>query len=312
MCKSFQSSKMAKMEIELNRVASFVNYWLTSPLTLARYGFWYTGNGDYVECFSCKARFTVKEENPVEKHPQKSPQCEFLRNAAYNRPMTVADSSHSSWYVEITTQESRRGSTVADCATAGRHTPDIESAKGADQLEPLLIIYNAAHRRATKNRVILTKSETNIDRARPDYELLKIEQNRLNTFYDWPPTANARPVELAAEGFFYTGSDDRVQCVFCRVVIKAWNPSDIPSVEHKKHYPRCPFVSGLEVGNITIGSRGCMTAVDRAGDTTEEQMSVTGDERQTAQNSTENLIRESSLLSDRNQPVVNGRFTYLC
>lgn len=295
-------------------MASFAKCLQTSPLTLARCGFWYTGNGDVVKCFSCKTRFAAREENPVEKHLLVSRQCEFLRNATYNKPMTVAYSSHSSWLTEIATQESCREGMVANCATAIRHTLIIQPAKGDDQLDPLLGIYILDYRRAIKNGVIPTKSETKIDRSRPEYELLKIEQNRLNTFYDWPLTSNTRPAELAREGFFYTGTDDEVQCAFCKVFIRTWEPSDIPSLKHQKHHPSCPFVRGLDVGNIAIGSRECMITVDRACGTIEERMLVGTDEQQTPQIATENLNRESNQLSERIRPVglVNGCFTYLC
>ncbi|RWR99177.1 Baculoviral IAP repeat-containing protein 2-like protein, partial [Dinothrombium tinctorium] len=58
--------------------------------------------------------------------------------------------------------------------------------------------------------------------------------------------------ELANAGFFYLMNNDRVQCAFCRGVICEWEPGDNPIEEHKKHYPRCPFILGYNVGNVPI------------------------------------------------------------
>ncbi len=33
-----------------------------------------------------------------------------------------------------------------------------------------------------------------------------------------------------------------------------WEEGDNPSTEHRRHFPRCPFVCNLPVGNIPIGN----------------------------------------------------------
>lgn len=37
------------------------------------------------------------------------------------------------------------------------------------------------------------------------------EQTRLRTFIDWPPRANVRKEDLARNGFYYTGTSDKVR-----------------------------------------------------------------------------------------------------
>lgn len=83
---------------------------------------------------------------------------------------------------------------------------------------------------------------------------LKIERNRLESFRNWPANANVNPQDLAKSGFFYTGQGDRVQCVFCRGILRNWDPGDIPHIEHRNKYARCPFMLGMSVGNVPMSA----------------------------------------------------------
>ncbi|CAG7824591.1 unnamed protein product, partial [Allacma fusca] len=42
-------------------------------------------------------------------------------------------------------------------------------------------------------------------------------------------------------------------CAFCRGIAGEWDEGDVPFLEHRRHFPRCPFVCNLPVGNIPIG-----------------------------------------------------------
>ena len=89
-----------------------------------------------------------------------------------------------------------------------------------------------------------------IERVDMDFDLLRHESARLLTYEQrWPSTAPVQPVQLARQGFFFTGSLDRVQCAFCRGYLRNWMDGDIPAEEHRKHYPDCPFVRGLGAAN---------------------------------------------------------------
>jgi hypothetical protein len=77
---------------------------------------------------------------------------------------------------------------------------------------------------------------------------LRYERNRLDTFRNFPANAAVQSSECARAGFNYTGPGDRVQCVFCRGVLRNWENGDQPHIEHKRHFPRCPFVLGMGVG----------------------------------------------------------------
>jgi hypothetical protein len=63
-----------------------------------------------------------------------------------------------------------------------------------------------------------------------------------------------RPQALAQAGFFYFNQGDRVQCVFCLNIAERWIPTDVPMSEHRRLFPRCPFVLGLPVGNIPFAT----------------------------------------------------------
>ena len=41
-----------------------------------------------------------------------------------------------------------------------------------------------------------------------------------------------------------------MQCVFCRGILRDWDPGDKPHIEHKNKFPRCPFLLGVDVGNV--------------------------------------------------------------
>ncbi|XP_071546581.1 baculoviral IAP repeat-containing protein 7-like isoform X2 [Panulirus ornatus] len=78
---------------------------------------------------------------------------------------------------------------------------------------------------------------------------LLIESVRRQTFTNWT-VPFIDPDKLAEAGFFYLRTQDHVQCVFCQGIVGFWDPGDEPKVEHKKHFPNCPFVTGVATGNI--------------------------------------------------------------
>jgi E3 ubiquitin-protein ligase XIAP len=82
----------------------------------------------------------------------------------------------------------------------------------------------------------------------------RFESNRLATFRQWPESSPIRPQRLAAAGLFYFGQGDSVRCAFCEGVLKRWVPGDDPMEEHSKFFPRCPFVIGLDIGNVPLSS----------------------------------------------------------
>ncbi|XP_045615477.1 baculoviral IAP repeat-containing protein 7 [Procambarus clarkii] len=78
---------------------------------------------------------------------------------------------------------------------------------------------------------------------------LLLESVRRQTFADWT-VPFVDPDQLAKAGFFYLRTEDHVQCVFCQGIVGYWDPGDHPEVEHRKHFPNCPFVTGVATGNV--------------------------------------------------------------
>lgn len=70
----------------------------------------------------------------------------------------------------------------------------------------------------------------------------KNEATRLASFENWPIPDIVTPEALAKAGFYSLRNGDNTKCAFCKGVVRAWEPTDIPDFEHKRHFPSCPFV----------------------------------------------------------------------
>jgi baculoviral IAP repeat-containing protein 2/3 len=71
---------------------------------------------------------------------------------------------------------------------------------------------------------------------------MNIEENRLNTFDEWPANAAVDATRIAKAGFYYTGCGLEVQCFICGTRIADWNYGDQAMVRHRLAEPTCPFV----------------------------------------------------------------------
>ncbi|XP_033739618.1 E3 ubiquitin-protein ligase XIAP-like [Pecten maximus] len=100
------------------------------------------------------------------------------------------------------------------------------------------------------NPGIVGTSQTERAVLERDPGVLRFERNRLETYRGWPSTSPVNSRDLAKSGFYYVGSEDRVQCIFCRGILKGWDPGDVVHIEHRNKFPRCPFILGMDVGNI--------------------------------------------------------------
>lgn len=85
----------------------------------------------------------------------------------------------------------------------------------------------------------------------PDIENYKSEAARLATFEAWT-YLYPDPEDFAECGLVYLGQRDAVQCAFCKKILFDWRPKDLPKKVHADMSPDCPFVQGLEVGNIRL------------------------------------------------------------
>ena len=106
---------------------------------------------------------------------------------------------------------------------------------------------------------------------KPNFEFnFRLELCRLQSFEHWPSNAAVKAKDLANAGFYYMGTDDRVQCAFCRGILRNWEQEDQSLVEHRRHFPACPFLDDrASVGNIPLEEENesvCTTIDMREGD----------------------------------------------
>ena len=78
-------------------------------------------------------------------------------------------------------------------------------------------------------------------------------KKRLETFQDWPFTANSGAVctaeKLAETGFYRPNPDhepDLTRCFVCHKELEGWEDNDDPESEHASHSSSCPFLSFKE------------------------------------------------------------------
>lgn len=84
---------------------------------------------------------------------------------------------------------------------------------------------------------------------------LERESERLKTFETWECDF-IDPRVLAKAGFYYRNVEDSVQCVFCGIQIRGWEPGDDPDQDHRENSPNCDFVRNRECGNVPITDVG--------------------------------------------------------
>ncbi|XP_006885122.1 PREDICTED: E3 ubiquitin-protein ligase XIAP-like [Elephantulus edwardii] len=230
---SFDGSKTADINKdeefieEFSRLKTFASFPSSSPVsasTLARAGFLYTGEGDTVQCFSCRAAVDRWQygDSAVGRHRKVSPNCKFI-NGFY--------------FENNATQPTNLG------IQNGQHK--VENSPG------------------TRNNFLLDRpSETHADYLLRTGQVVDIsdtmyprnpemcsEEARLKSFQNWPDYAHLSPRELASAGLYYTGIDDQVQCFCCGGKLRNWEPCDRAWSEHRRHFPNCFFVLGRNVNN---------------------------------------------------------------
>ncbi|XP_018331076.1 death-associated inhibitor of apoptosis 2 [Agrilus planipennis] len=80
---------------------------------------------------------------------------------------------------------------------------------------------------------------------------MNVEENRLQTFSDWPPDTAVNASRIAKAGFYYTKQALIVECFACKVQISTWNYGDQVMALHKRMSPNCPFVKDPSTsGNV--------------------------------------------------------------
>lgn len=264
------------------------NHFAMSPSVLSNAGFAYRGHGLQVACPTCGLEIEAKQSNaplnPRDEHRRRSPQCPLILessqrevsspyssvNTPLDNPLSVANTT-----VDVSL------SAVSGDSAATADSGDVSVRKHANDKD-LCDTSRAATVRTNElcaDELRAGSMESPVDRKNPDFRRLRLERRRLETFHDWPKTANVEPTELAADGWFYTGSKDRVCCAFCRGKLHKWTKSDRPASEHRRHFEDCPFVRGHDVGNVPLTEEtNTASAAQPRGEHRCADLTVSGDE----------------------------------
>uniref|UniRef100_A0A3P8X072 E3 ubiquitin-protein ligase XIAP n=1 Tax=Cynoglossus semilaevis TaxID=244447 RepID=A0A3P8X072_CYNSE len=282
-----QSDNFTDFSVVRNRLESFRGCGLAEQVPaerLAQAGFYFTGHGDRVKCFSC--RETVENwqtgDAPVERHKQVSPCCIFLKcvhsnhfkpngflyeeESPENYPLRTGEVVDESTYPmapHMRNEEARlqtfsswpSNSPVRpqDLAEAGFYYTGVNDAVQcfccAGMLsgwEPGDTAWGEHARHYNFCFFILGHDVGNV----PTME----EDTRLESF-----SGVQHPIDherLARAGFYSTGTGDRVLCFCCGEGLLGWQQDEDPWEEHALHYPGCPFLieeKGQEfVNNIQL------------------------------------------------------------
>lgn len=212
------------------RLGTFVEFPHDCPVSasaLARAGFVYTGEGDKVKCFSCHVTVEGWEpgDSAIDRHKNLSPDCRFITGSAF-----LENNVHPP--VQSHQHRTENGSSNLALPSALEDLSDVE----ADYL--------------LRTRQVVDMSDT----LYPKNPAMCSEEARLKSFHNWPPYGLLTPKELASAGLYYTGVGDQVACFCCGGKLKNWEPGDRAWSEHKRHFPKCFFVLGRDVGNVSTDS----------------------------------------------------------
>lgn len=80
---------------------------------------------------------------------------------------------------------------------------------------------------------------------------MNIEENRLQTFTNWPADAVVSPVRIAKAGFYSLNQNLTVECFCCGLQISEWDYGDQVMARHRQLRPTCPFVTDPSTsGNV--------------------------------------------------------------
>lgn len=229
-----QSDSCVDLSQEFFRIATFASFPNGCPIsmsTLARAGFYYTGEKHKVSCFSCGA--VVEEwtfgESPVAKHRQISPHCKFI-SGGHNADNALQFYDPCQLF------------------------PNLYQTRALDSKRlPLQQLgVSSPHQDIDPNYLLRTKQIVDMS-DRPLYPrnpAMCNEEVRIMSFRNWPDYSPITPGELANAGLFYKGIEDQVECFCCGGKLKNWEPGDRAWTEHKRHFPNCFFVLKHDVGNI--------------------------------------------------------------
>ncbi|XP_040832798.1 baculoviral IAP repeat-containing protein 2 [Ochotona curzoniae] len=225
---------------ELYRMSTYSAFPAGVPVSersLARAGFYYTGVNDKVKCFCCGLMLDnwKQGDKPIEKHKQLYPSCSFVQKL-------------------VVTSLEPASKTTSPVKSSFAHSSSLPLEAGGSFGGPSFST-NPLNSRAVEDLSPL--------RTSPYHYSMSSEEARFLTYHMWP-LSFLSPSELARAGFYYVGPGDRVACFACGGQLSNWEPKDDAMAEHRRHFPKCPFLeNSLEALRFSISNLSMQTHASR-------------------------------------------------
>ena len=246
-------STQEKMTFEGNRLQSFLKWpndakAYASQLSSA--GFYFSGEVDEVTCFACNGKIKDWKDTdvPIQKHKEMFPTCPLILGDIVGvnlLPPNFDDKNNLSIQnlLQKTNKVLRKTTETSQIIAPSVETPNSNTpAQLSDQRQRET---TTDHQPPTTNdhqpqMPTTTPPQLRVpNHSRNNPLVFRQESERLKSFDKWSDTCPVTPNVLAKAGFYFCGPKDMVQCAFCYGKLEGWLQSDIPLIEHAKHFPNC-------------------------------------------------------------------------
>lgn len=264
-----------EMRWEEKRLKTFGRFPLScsvQPSQFARSGFYFTGKGDSVQCFSCRivlGRWEIGDEADGE-HRRHSPFCPFLNGTdTTNVPLkarVTRNTPNCRSSIPNLHNEQNRLATFKNWPTTCLVSPNDLARAGLFSVGKRDVVccfhcqvrigewlpgdipieehvkYSPDCQFAKAIFQRMQQQHLGALNAEATAEKMKSYEERLQSFRNWSETAYISAESLAEAGFYHCGHGDRVRCFSCGGALKEWQEKDTAWGEHAKHFPSCDFV----------------------------------------------------------------------
>jgi len=227
------SESPENMKFEQARLTTFQTWPSNAKVEawkMAKAGLFHTGQDEEVGCTWCDCVLSNWQygDQVMAKHRLASPDCPFIQNQSDNVPLLPGESTTP------TTTRTTTSSSPNNSSNTNNTGEDVDNVG---------VLMETDHSPHEPGRTPSTPPDPSAE--------LKSEVARLSTFTNWP-LSFMNPPDLARAGFYYLGRGDSCRCAFCGSYVGDWVEGDEPMAEHRNLFPMCPFVRGIEVGNVPV------------------------------------------------------------
>ena len=218
---------------------NFVKWYFPSWLKLAKSGFFYFNNSDFVQCVFCFGIVGnwAAHNDPDSEHRKFYPNCRFVLSNFSTAAGNVPIENESSEIIKLV----KAAESQPWLLTPIRHPKLIRFFTNPPRLHQMVPLYLECPTLVLLDPYCLEELEiVEISLSWPQYISIR---SRNNTFRYWPRQLCQKSEDLAASGLFYSGNDDLCRCFACDGEFRSWRNTDTdPWIRHIKARPWCSFV----------------------------------------------------------------------